>query len=451
MEEDPRVQTDEPVAPRGVFGRLSAGLRTRGTQWMVVGAAIAALGAYLFQVLGTRALGSDRFAPVGTLWTIQYLLVSVVLLPVETHVARQSLISGATDIKATGLSLIRLWEWVTVVAIVASGVCWLLRDQLFRGTDDLALAVGAIVLAYGAFLIVRGRLAGTERFKAYGLVTASESMARAIVAAFVAAFAPSVRAFGWVMPLGAFAAALWWIPLRGQPREPRQTQPGTAEAPHTARFLAATTAANGITQTLLAGGPLLLAFLHAPADEISIFFVTITAVRLPIVFAFGGVLSRLLPTFMRLDAPQRDGRPSTVAVRIALGTLAVALVVGVLAVVIGAPAIALLFGEALRPPWWLAAGATVGVLLATGSIVLYQLLIARGAEAGGLVAWVAALAASAVAVALATGSASARALIGLVSGESVALVALVVIAFLTPGTLRTGSSAPGAGPTLGAS
>jgi hypothetical protein len=276
-------------------------------------------------------------------------------------------------------------------------------------------------------------------------------MARAIVAAFVAAFAPTVRAFGWVMPLGAFVAALWWVPLRRQPREPRQGQPTMAEPPHTARFLAVTTAANAIMQTLLAGGPILLAFLHASAEEISIFFVTITAVRLPMVFAFGGVLSRLLPTFMRLEAPHGGGGPRTVAVRIAVGTVVVALAVGGLAAVVGAPSIALLFGDALRPPWWLAAGATVGVLLATGSIVLYQLLIARGAEAGGLVAWVAALIASAGAVALSSGSASSRAVIGLLSGGFVALIALAVVAFATPETVRAGSPATGVGPTLGAS
>jgi O-antigen/teichoic acid export membrane protein len=427
------VRNDHDGPAASGLRRLGLGLRVRGTQWMVAGAALAAIGAYLFQVVGTRALGNDGFAPVGTLWTIQYLLVSVVLLPIETHVARRSLISGATDLRASGLSLIQLWEWLTVVAVVASAVCWLVRDQLFRGTDDLALVVGAIVLAYGAFLIVRGRLAGTERFKAYGLVTASESMTRAVLAAFVAALVPSVRAFGWVMPLGALLAALWWVRLRRQPREPRQTQHGRVEPPHAARFLAVTTAANAITQALLAGGPLLLAFLNATPEEISIFFVTITAVRVPIVFAFGGLLSRLLPTFMRLEG---SGSPGVreVSLKIGLGTLAVALPMGAVAAAVGGPLVALLFGEAFRPTWWLAAGATVGVLLATGSIIMQQLLIARGDEARGLVAWTAALAASAATVAIAAGSATARGVIGLLTGEGVALFALVLAASLPAAT-----------------
>jgi O-antigen/teichoic acid export membrane protein len=404
---------------------------------MVAGAALAAIGAYLFQVVGTRALGNDGFAPVGTLWTIQYLLVSVVLLPIETHIARRSLISGSTDLHATGLSVISLWGWLTVIAVVASTVCWLVRDQLFRGPDEFALIVGALVLAYGTFLIVRGRLAGTERFKAYGLVTASESMARAVAAVLVAAFIPSVRAFGWVMPLGAFVAALWWVPLRRQPREPRWTHAGTPKPPHTARFLALTSSANAITQTLLAGGPLLLAFLDAPAEEISIFFVTITAVRIPLVFAFGGVLSRLLPTFMWLEGGERRSARG-VSLAIGLGTLAVALPMGAVAAAIGGPAVTLLFGEAFRPTWWLAAGGTVGVLLATGSIIMQQLLIARGEEARGLVAWAAGLAASAGAVAIAPGSVTARCVVGLLTGLGVALFALVLAACLPAATRPRG-------------
>ncbi|HEX9693948.1 MAG TPA: hypothetical protein VGA74_02945, partial [Actinomycetota bacterium] len=325
-------------------------------------------------------------------------------------------------------------------AILASSVCWLLRDELFEGLDDLVLVVGALVLSYGAFLIVRGRLAGTERFKAYGVVTASESTVRAVLAAVVTGFAPSVRAFAWIMPLGAFAAAGWWVPLRRNPRRPRDVAARPAEPPRTARFLALTTAANAITQLLLAGGPLLLAFLHAMPEEVSVFFVTATAVRVPLLFAFGGVLSRLLPVFMRLESSDRRREARAVAVKIALGTVSVAVVIGGVAAAVGGPLVAVLFGAAFRPPWWLAAGATVGVLLATGSIVLYQLLIARGSAGLGLLAWAVALAAAVLAVVLTDGSATARAVVGLLTGEGVALIALVLAASMAAGTTPRGDA-----------
>jgi O-antigen/teichoic acid export membrane protein len=407
---------------------------------MVVGAALAALGAYLFQALGTRALGGVGYAPIGALWTIQYLIVSVVLLPIETHIARESILSHAAGLRSPRVSFARLWGWLALVAIVSSSVCWLLRDELFHGLDDLALVVGALVLSYGAFLIVRGRLAGTERFKAYGVVTASESMVRAVLAAVVTGLAPGVRAFAWIMPLGALTAAGWWVPLRRNPRQPRDVGAQPAESPSTGRFLALTTAANAITQLLLAGGPLLLAFLHAEPEEVSVFFVTVTAVRVPLLFAFGGVLSRLLPTFMRLESSDRRREPRAVAAKVALGTVSVAAVAGGVAAAVGGPLVAVLFGAAFRPPWWLAAGATVGVLLATGSIVLYQLLIARGSAGLGLLAWAVALAAAVLAVVLTDGSATARAVVGLLTGEGVALIALVLAASMAAGTTPRGDA-----------
>src|SRR4029453_4375623 len=106
---------------------------------MVVGASIAALGAYLFQALGTRALGGVGDAPIGTLWTIQYLIVSVGLLPIETHIPRESLLSPAAGLRSPRVSFTRLWGWLALVAIAVSSVCWLLCDQFFHGLHHLAL------------------------------------------------------------------------------------------------------------------------------------------------------------------------------------------------------------------------------------------------------------------------------------------------------------------------
>jgi hypothetical protein len=423
-----RVPVDPSGVPGGLLPRLALGLRVRGTQWMIAGAGLAALGAYLFQLFGTRALGGARYAPIGTLWTIQYLLVSVALLPVETYVARESLRASGRDPRWTGVSYARLWLWLSVLALASTAACWLLRQQLFHGFDDLALVVGVLVIAYAAFLIARGRLAGAERYKGYGLVTATESMTRAGLAAVAAGLAAGARTFAWIMPVGPALAAAWWLLLRRTRLEGARTPTSQTTAPGNAKFFASTTAANAIMQMLLAGGPLLLAFLHASPEEISIFFVTVTAVRVPLVFAFGGVLSRLLPTFMRLGAGDVDRGPTVVAIKIAIGTLVAAALLGIAAAGVGAQVVAFLFGKSFEPPWWLAAGATVGVVLATGSIVLYQLLIARGGEVRGLIAWWVALIAAALAVALTNGSPTARAVVGLVTGETIALVGLVAAA-----------------------
>ncbi|MDP9235047.1 MAG: hypothetical protein M3P01_10940 [Actinomycetota bacterium] len=404
--------------------RILQGLRTDGTYWMLVGSLLAAVGAYLFQLITTRSLGEVRYAPIGTLWTIQYLTVSIFLYSVEIYVNRSSLQAEGNSERAPSLG--RIWASIASVAAGVVAFSWWFRDQLFLGQGELAVVAGSLVVTFGAFMIVRGRLAGFGRFKAYGLVTASESLCRFVLAVGAAAASAGTLVFAWTMPLGALAAASWWPALKRR-RPARQGGEALPVKPAgTVRFLALTTSANAAAQLLLAGGPLLLAFLHASPTAISIFFVTVTAARLPIVFVFGGILSRLLGTFVRLADTDHGRSLRRAATQIAAGTAAVAFLGGAAAAAVGSPLIGVLFGHGFLPPWWLAAGATTGVLLATGSMVLNQVLVATGSEARLPVVWTIALIGAAVTVAVTTWSPMARVVTGFIVGEVIALIGLAV-------------------------
>lgn len=410
------------VAPIGAFGSISRGLTTRGTHWMVVGAVAAALGAYLFQLIGARALGEIGYAPISALWTIQYLIVSVVLYPVETYVTHRSLLHH------TGPridAIVHIWSWIGATALLLTAVTWLLREPLFHGLGDLALVVGLVTGTFGAFMIVRGALAGTERFKAYGLVTATESIGRAAIAGGAMLVASSTRALAWTMPFGALAAAALWLIVRRRPREPRALD-HAPEPFRAGRFLVLTTAANAILQLLLAGGPLVLAFAGGTAADVSILFVTLMAARVPLLFFFSGLLSRLLPTFLHLAGTDEGQALQKAARWIAVGTFAAAPVGALGAAAVGGPLLGLLFGSAFAPPSWMAAGATAGVLLATGSMVLNQVLVAQSSPARSLVAWVVALLAAAVGLLAIGGDPAERVVWAFVISEVVALAGLVV-------------------------
>lgn len=404
--------------------KVLQGLRTGGTYWLLVGSLVAAVGAYLFQLITTRSLGEVRYAPIGTLWTIQYLAVSIFLYSVETYVTRGSL-RAESEAGSGTVPLVRIWASIAIVAGAVIAFTWWFRDQLFLGQGDLAAVAGCIVVAFGAFMIVRGRLAGSGRFKAYGLVTASESICRFVLAVGGATVGAGTRLFAWIMPFGALAAASWWPILKRRRSDPSQ-EPPRARVGGTARFLALTTSANAGAQVLLAGGPLVLAFLHSTPADISVFFVTVTAARLPIVFVFGGILSRLLGTFVRLADSDHGRSLRHAAARIAVGTAVVALFGGAVAAIVGAPVIGVLFGHGFRPPWWVAAGATTGVLLATGSLVLNQVLVAMGSEARLPVVWTVALLGSALTIAVTSRSLLARVVAGFVVGEVIALIGLAV-------------------------
>ncbi|HEX6207476.1 MAG TPA: hypothetical protein VF058_03870 [Actinomycetota bacterium] len=415
----------QPQQAPGKWTRIVSGVTRGGTQWLLVGSVLGGIGAYLFQVIGTRALGEEAYAPIGTLWTIQYLFWSIFLFAVETYVTRETVV-GRVGREFRGAAAARTWAWIGIVAAALTVASWLARDRLFFGADDLALVAGLTVLSFGAFAIVRGRLAGVGRFKAYGLVSASESLIRLAVAAVVVLVAATTRSLAWTLPSGAAAAACWWFLLRRRRPDAFVDLPRTLEPPRTGRFLTLTTLANGAGQVLLAGGPLALVALAAAPAELSVFFVTTTAARVPVVVALGGVLSRLLPTFTRVLGERGPEALPGLAGRLAAGTAAVAAVGAIGGAAVGSQLIGFFFGAGFAPPWWLAAVAGGGVLLATGGMLLNQLLIAAGLEHRLPVAWLVALAAGVVVVVVASGSATARVSAGFIAGELVALCGLIV-------------------------
>jgi O-antigen/teichoic acid export membrane protein len=403
---------------------LVAGLRRGGTHWMVLGSAVGGLGAYLFQVVGTRVLGEEAFAPIGVLWTIQYLLVSVVLYAVETYVTRQTTLRARGEAAAVPTAALALL--LAGIAAAVGGATWALRDRLLGGLDDLALVAAGIVLAYGLLAVVRGRFAGTARFQSYGLVTGGESTIRLLFALGVTAIGATTREFAWLMPAGAALAALWVL-APAPNRTPDERDAVVADLPQAriGRFLALTTTANAAAQTLLAGGPLVLPFLGAGPAEVSVFFITVTAARVPMVFAFGGILSRLLPTFTRMAANGDRQGLRRAGLGIGAGGTLVAVLAGGAAAAVGSPLVAAFFGAGFAPPWWLVAAAAAAVMLAASSLLLNQVLIGARAEHLVVAPWLVGLGVGLAVVGGIDTSASARVAAGLLAGEAVALVGLL--------------------------
>lgn len=397
----------------------------RMTQWVLFGSLASGLGALAFQILGVATLGEDAYAPITVLWTIQYLSSTIVLFSAESYVTRRITLCG-DEPDGLNRSIRVIAGWVLALALACSAVTWLQRDLLFDGADDLALVAGALILTYGGFFVIKGRMAGTSRFRSYGAATALESIGRILIALPVLLVIPTTQALAWVMPLGPGLVVLWWFYDHGRslPPDPDTAQDLSPDA-GAGRFLAATTTANAMSQTLLAAGPLVLYPLGASPAEVSVFFVVITAARVPLVFAIGGLLSRLLPPLTRLAQSGKQRRLR----RIALLTAPIALGLGAIGGVVGyliGPAV-LTFVFAISPPPRLFVALTAfGVLLATAALFLNQILIARRSERRLVVPWVTALAAAAVTVVMTGGTPTLRVSTGFAVGEIVALLGLVI-------------------------
>jgi O-antigen/teichoic acid export membrane protein len=439
------VPAREPADRRAPAARADAASRdgAGATAWVAAGAVVGGLAAYVFQILGTRALGPEDYAAIGVLWTFQYLIVAVGLTAVEAYVTR-TVAEHGPDAPGTLAAQRVLVGWLAIGAVLLGAIGVLFRDRLFGGLWDLGLVLGLLVLSYGSFTIARGRTAGSGRFRGYGLATAGESVVRLGAAAAVLTAVTSTRSLAWVFPLGPAVVTLWAL-ARRRHRQRARVVAGTSHLPTVAapalpaaspsRFLAHTVTANAAVQLLLAAGPLALVVLGASAREVSVFFTTVTIVRAPMTLVLGGGLARALPPLLRLartDAPPGTSpmrRPVLLTVTV---SVAVATIGGAVAWLVGPPLIALLFGDAFRPTALLAAVATVGVVLTIGGLGLDQILIAAGREAELPRHWLGGVLLAVVLVLVLPLDVSHRVIVASTAGTALAVVTLALRAVSPP-------------------
>lgn len=386
---------------------------------MLLGSLVSGLAAYGFQVVGARALGDIGYAPITTLWTLQYLCFTVLLYPAETFITRERALGSAATSRWT------LWAWLGGVAVVASAVTWFGRERLVGGDTVLPLVAGLIIASYGPFVVARGHLAGQRKFRSYGIITAAESVLRLILLFVALSISATAGSIAWIMPVGAALAVLLWPLLRRQ-YGTRPPPDALKEQGRPVVFLLLTSAATGISQLLIAAGPLVVAALGGGPAEVSVFFVTLTAARAPIVLVFGGVLSRLLPVFTRL-AGSASGtlKLRRIGLALAAGTVVAAAAAAAVGWVVGPAIVSTLFGSSFDAQGWLVAGAAAGVVLVGGATVLNLILMANRAEGRMLAPWLAGLVAAIAALVLVGGSPSARVIVATDVGPLVAVAGLI--------------------------
>ena len=92
--------------------------RTGQTRTVLLGGVASSLAAYAFQIIGARTLGDAAYAPVGILWTLQYLVLTIGLLSTEAYVTR---LRGVT---------MGVWGWVLGLAVVVGAAMAIAGDGL---------------------------------------------------------------------------------------------------------------------------------------------------------------------------------------------------------------------------------------------------------------------------------------------------------------------------------
>jgi len=386
-----------------------------GTTYMVVGTLVAAVAAYLFQLLAGRVLGPADLQPIVVLWTIQFLVFTIVFMPMEQLTIRRL---NSTVAHAAPW---RLFLWL-IAASTAGALLYgfLTLDRQFDGDLSYLAIIAALIIGYGGFALGRGFLAGRLRYREYGLSTLAESTLRLVLA--IALLAAGVGSLGLSWTLVAGAAVIWlWSPLRGE----RTREVGTARETGSAGVLATFIAANASAQTLVAAGPLVVSALGGSDAAQSILFETFLLFRAPLTVSYS-LIARVLPPFTAMVERGEIRTLHRWAVRIAAaGALLAATAYG-LGLLIGANLVGWLLGAEFRPTPELAALAMAGTTVATVALFEQQLHIAMRSTRRMAVAWLMGLVVAALVVLFTGGSESIRVGRAFLAGEVTALIALTI-------------------------
>lgn len=351
------------------------GFRAAGTGWMIAGSVGGAVAAYLFLVLVGRGLGNVAFAPINAQWTVLFLTITIVFVPLEQFATREA---------AHGRDAIRADRRVMVAvglgaAVIVSLVLWALASTFF---DGKLLFVGQMALAaalYAVFFMVKGQAFGQRRFAAVGTLMMGEGALRLAVAIGLVAVFGTPEAVGWSFCAGpmAFLLVRTPTPVASVPLD-RTTGVGG--------FLSSYVWASGASQLLLAGAPVVVGLLGAGKVVANVVFQTFTLFRAPLSMLYA-IQGRFLSAFLRFVDSGASRSLRTVGAVLGSGGIALILLGTLVGAVIGPEVVALLFGQEFAPAADIAALAAGGVVAAFIAQIGGQILIAQARAARLAAAW----------------------------------------------------------------
>ena len=300
-----------------------------GAKILSIGIASTGIVTFGYFTVASHALGGDRrYDSIALLWSILFVIVSVIYRPIEQLLSRT-----IADRRARGISGHPLRTPIMIQAIFAAlflAVALPLKDQIitdvFAGESLFYWILVGSTLAYAASYFARGWLAGHERFGLYGLLVFIEATARF---AFALAVAVGIASGAGIVALGIFAApcvSLIVLPaafarsadpahddaaaiapaldaaIEGGPAaEAAEEAAGDLSLRHGANFAVAVFGVMLAEQTLLNGGVLAVTASAGTAAVAGLVFNALLIARAPLQL-FQAIQTSLLPHLANLEA-----------------------------------------------------------------------------------------------------------------------------------------------------
>ena len=192
----------------------------RGTLIIVGATAASAIAVLVFQASASRALGTDGFAPIAVLWTVMFLLYTVLQLPAEQHLTRALVVTRSPDdLRSVYGAMLGAFSLALIIGTVFAAVT---VDRFFEGQWVYVAITAAIVISRSIMATARGSLAGHRRFASYGATIAIEAAALFVGGLGVMLLNGGAIAFAVIMFLAPLATLLSrpFAPIEGHGDRP---------------------------------------------------------------------------------------------------------------------------------------------------------------------------------------------------------------------------------------
>jgi O-antigen/teichoic acid export membrane protein len=359
----------------------------RGARILSIGIATTGLVTFAYFSLASHALSEVDYKGVTLLWSVLFLIISIIYRPVEQLLSHTIASRRAQGHEGHPLR-VPLVIQATAAAVflaVALALREPIADDVFDGSDALYWVLIVAVLAYAASYFARGWLAGHQRFGLYGGLVLLESCSRCL---FALAVAIGIAEGQGAVALGIAAAPLvsllvipWAIEHRGTEGERGSMREG-------AGFAGAVLAIMVAEQALLNGPVIAVDATAADAALAGFVFNVLLITRAPLQL-FQAIQTSLLPHLSGIAATG-GGPEFRHAIRVTV--LAIAGFAGVVVLglgLIGPWAMGVLFGgdfDYARGGLVLV-GLGMGFHLTAGTLNQAALARRRGAQAAA--AWLA--------------------------------------------------------------
>jgi O-antigen/teichoic acid export membrane protein len=357
----------------------------RGARVLSIGIGVTGLVTFAYFSLASHALSEVDYKGVTLLWSVLFLIISLIYRPVEQLLSRSISQRRAQGIAGHPLRVPLTIQSGAAAAFLVAALAFRepIRDDVFDGSDELYWVLVVAVLAYGASYFARGWLAGHQRFGLYGGLVLLESCSRCL---FALAVAIGIASGQGVVAMGIAAAplvSLLVIPWALGERERASERESMREG---AGFAGAVLAIMAAEQALL-NGPVVAVDATAADPALAGFVFNVLLITRAPLQLFQAIQTSLLPHLSGLAATGggQDFRHAIRVTVLAIAGFAGCVVLGL--ALIGPWAMDLLFGGdfSYGRGGLVLVGLGMGFHLAAGT--LNQAALARGRAAAAAGAW----------------------------------------------------------------